>query len=266
VYEAMNQQLPPLKRARHDQGWSQEQAIVRIEALGRAMRIPLPTRSSLRTLVSLFENQRRGVPEQYRPIFRELYRSTDEQLGMTSSPAALAPPVPPALPDEVPDAPGPEILTYLSNVLDEHIKADAVVGPRYLVGPVQSQLPLLDRLCRASRGQQRETILSIAARSAEFCGWLYQDSGHPESALYWTNQALDYGQELGDAQLIAYVLHRKSNIVTEAGQAGHGLGLANAALKVSKALTSRVRAVALRQQARAYAILAETSAFEKAIN
>ena len=79
----MQQQSHPLKLARQRHGWSQEQAIVRIEAVARSMDVSLPSRSSLRTLLSMFENGHRSVPEQYRPILRELYRSTDQDLGFT---------------------------------------------------------------------------------------------------------------------------------------------------------------------------------------
>ena len=79
----MQQQSHPLKLAASRQGWSQEQAIVRIERAARSMDIALPTCSSLRTLLSMFENGHRSVPEQYRPILRELYRSTDQDLGFT---------------------------------------------------------------------------------------------------------------------------------------------------------------------------------------
>ena len=54
---------------------------------------------------------------------------------------------------------------------------------------------------------------------------------------------------------------RKSNIATESGQPGHGLGLANAALKQHQQLTPRLRAVALRQRANAYAMLRESASF-----
>jgi tetratricopeptide (TPR) repeat protein len=148
----------------------------------------------------------------------------------------------------------------------EHAKADALVGPRYLIQPVQSQLPLVNRLCQAARGPERNGFLFIASRFAEFCGWLYQDLGHADSALYWTNYALDYAYELGDEQLIAYSLHRKSNIVTEAGSPGHGLGLANAAFMASDSLPPHTRAVALRQQARAHALLSEPSEFRRGID
>jgi transcriptional regulator with XRE-family HTH domain len=219
----MDRQPAPLKQARQSHGWSQEQAIVRIETLGRTMGIALPTRSSLRTLLSAFENGHRSVPEQYRPVFRELYRATDAELGFQQVGNVLTLPALPGVTEPRTERPTPEIVAYLRNVREEHAKADALLGPRYLIPTVQSQMPLIESLYQGARGSERKSILVIASRYAEFCGWLYQDSGHAEPAIYWTNQALDYAHELGDLQLMAYILHRKSNIVTEAGSPGHGL-------------------------------------------
>lgn len=167
----MDRQLTLLKQARQSHGWSQEQAIVRIEALGRRMGVALPTRASLRTLLSAFENDHRNVPTQYRPIFRELYRATDAELGLQQAANALVLPVPPDPAREHIERPTPEIITYLTNVRIEHAKADALLGPRYLISTVQSQMPLIEQLRQSARGPERDAILAIAARYAEFCGW-----------------------------------------------------------------------------------------------
>src|SRR5262245_23481115 len=254
-----------LRHARQQRGWSQEQAIVRLESIGRAMGVEVPSRASLRTLLSMFENDRRVVPAHLRPIFRELYRATDEQLGWARAHQDSFP-VPPMLPAELPDKAPPAILAYLASVLAEHIKADALVGPRYLVPVVQSQLPLIDRLCQASRGSDRCDVLTVGAQFAEFCGWLYQDSGQQDAAIFWTNRAMDYAQELNHPQVIAYIMMRKSNIATDFGNPGHGLGLANAALTAAEMLTPRVRAVSLRQQANAFALLSDRPEFERSVD
>jgi hypothetical protein len=261
----MGERSDNLRQARKRCGWSQEQAIVRFESIAHALDVDVPARGSLRTLFSMFENNRRSVPDHYRPVLRELYRATDEELGI-SQVASVSLPVPPALPADLPEKASPEILSYLSNVLAEHVKADAVVGPRYLVQAVQSQLPLIDRLCQATRGTDRSEVLAVAAQFAEFCGWLYQDSGKPDSAVFWTNHALDYAQELNDPQLIAYIMSRKSNIATESGKPGYGLGLANAALNAFDALTPRIRAASLRQRANAHALLSEQQEFEETVD
>jgi hypothetical protein len=59
---------------------------------------------------------------------------------------------------------------------------------------------------------------------------------------------------------------RKSNVATESGKPGHGLGLANAALNAFNALTPRMRATALRAQANAYALLSERRDFEASVD
>jgi hypothetical protein len=53
------------------------------------------------------------------------------------------------------------------------------------------------------------------------------------------------------------------NIATDAGEAGHAVGLANAALARGQHLTSRLRAVALRQKANAHALLGERDEFAR---
>ncbi|WP_261808467.1 hypothetical protein [Nonomuraea sp. C10] len=254
-----------LKQCRKRHGWSQEQAIVRFEKIGHALKIDIPSRASLRTLVSMYENNRREVPEPYRRVFCELYRASESDLGLVSkSPMTVAPL--PVLPQALPGAPSPEVITYLSNVLAEHTRADTLLGPLYLAPAVQAQLPLIDRLVQSTRGADRRQMLEVAAQFAEFCGWLYQDSGDPDCAMIWTNRALDYAQELADPQAVAYILMRKSNIATEAGHPGQGLGLANAALNAAQDLTPRLRAVSLRQLANAHALLGEPREFESAID
>ncbi|MEV0618570.1 hypothetical protein AB0I81_34945 [Nonomuraea sp. NPDC050404] len=254
-----------LKQARKRHGWSQEQAIVRFEQIGCRLKIDVPSRSSLRTLFSMFENDRRDVPEAYRQIFCELYRASAKEIGLEAKTGIIVAALP-TLPQSSPDAPSPEVIAYLSNVLAEHSRADALLGPLYLVPAVQAQLPLIDRLVHSARGSDRRRMLQVATQFAEFCGWLYQDSGDPECAMHWTNQALDYAQELADPQVVAYTLMRKSNIATEAGRPGQGLGLANAALNTTSNLTPRLRAVSLRQLANAHALLGEPREFETAVD
>ena len=112
-----------------------------------------------------------------------------------------------------------------------------------------------------TRGADHEDALRLGSQFTEFCGWLYQDSGDYQCAMYWTDRSLEYAAELDDRRVISYVLMRKSNIATESGQPGHGLGLANAALKQHQQLTPRLSAVALRQRANAYAMLNESAGF-----
>lgn len=133
------------------------------------------------------------------------------------------------------------------------------MGPPLLINAVKSQIPLIGQVCRVTRGADRAEALNFASELLEFYGWLHQDLGDFTQATIWTNKALDYAMELGDQRIISYVLMRKSAIAIEAGDHGHGLGLANAALANPDALTSRLRAVVLRTRAIANAYLGEAA-------
>ncbi|WP_157574614.1 hypothetical protein [Nocardia jejuensis] len=160
----------------------------------------------------------------------------------------------------------PTFVTHLTSMLDAHARMDALSGPRYVVGTLQGELQLVQDLCGKARGAIRPALLEVGARFCEFAGWLYQDSGDLRCALYWTNRAMDYAEELYDPNLRSYILQRRSNIATESGYAAQGLGLANAALRGWHEIAPELRAVALRQLANAYAMTAEEDECRQALD
>jgi tetratricopeptide (TPR) repeat protein len=155
---------------------------------------------------------------------------------------------------------GAQTIEGLRNVLSAQVNADAMIGSRFLIDAIRDQAPIIDNACRAARGKDQEPALRFAIEFIEFCGWLHQDSGDFACARSWTNKALDYAMELGDQRLVAYILMRKSNIATDAGDPATALGLTNAALANANLLTPRLRSVVLRQ--RAYSEAAMISAFK----
>ena len=261
----LGHQAAALKAARKRMGWSQGRMAAALEQaagrLGQAKDLPPGGRQTLIQYISYFENGKRAVPDRLQPIFREALRSTAEELSFDNSVSIAAGTNLPGLPAAHLASAGAAVITSLRLILEANVQADARIGPAYLIPAVQGQLPVIDQVCRMTRGSDHEQALRLGSQFAEFCGWLYQDSGDYETAMYWTDRALEYAVELDDRRVISYVLMRKSNIATDAGQPGHGLGLANAALKQDQQLTPRLRAVALRQRANAHALLAETADF-----
>lgn len=157
-----------------------------------------------------------------------------------------------------PDAKGAEpvardLVTSLGPVLEALAAADAAAGPMLVLASAQAQSELIATLARATSGSARREALPVAARFAEFTGWLHQDSGDVVQASWWTDRALEHALELGSPSLTTYVLMRKANIAADAQDHGQSLGLAEAALRTSGNLAPRLQAVALRQQALASA-------------
>ncbi|OKI64874.1 hypothetical protein [Streptomyces sp. MJM1172] len=77
---------------------------------------------------------------------------------------------------------------------------------------------------------------------------------------------MEYAQELGDPTLIAYSFQRRSSIATEARHAGHGAGLASAALRYAAQLSPRVHPIVLRQLANSKAGLGEENETDRVID
>jgi transcriptional regulator with XRE-family HTH domain len=254
-----------LKSARRSKGWSQSRLAAALEQAARRLDqvrdLPPGGRQTLVQYISYFENGKRAVPERLKPLFCEVFRATNEDLGFTSTlmPPGLA--KFPSLPAAHLESSGAAVISSLRTILDTNVQADAQIGPSYLIPAVQGQLPVIEQICRMTRGGDHDSALRLGSHFTEFCGWLYQDFGDYECAMQWTDRSLEYAIELDDRRVISYVVMRKSNIATDSGQPGHGLGLANAALKQHCQLTPRLRAVALRQRANAYAMLNETTSF-----
>ncbi|MCX5608258.1 hypothetical protein OHB39_11865 [Streptomyces sp. NBC_00047] len=230
--------------------------------------VQLPSRASLKTQVSMFENGRRDPGPEYQTLFCEVYQATRKELGLAleSAPSQL---------DRLPSLPTPrtaspkatpEVVGYLKSVFVQHVQAEPLVGPRFLVPAVQSQMPLIEELCKEARGPLRDEVIRVGARYSELLGWLHQDTGDSQFAMLWTNRALDYASELEDPGLSAYVFQRRSNIAAEAGQAGYAVGLANAALKQAQTLPPDVHAVALRARAYSEALLGHAGESARALD
>ncbi|MEV1022277.1 helix-turn-helix transcriptional regulator [Streptomyces sp. NPDC050264] len=256
-----------LQAARLARGWSQAELMDALDDAAERLGFELPSRSSLKTQVSMFENGRRPPGPEYQAMFCEVYEATREELGFALETAPSQLDALPKLPSPRGPAPtaSPEVLGYLKSVFVQHAQAEPLVGPRFLVPPVLSQMPLIEQLCADTRGSMRAEVLRVSLRYAEFLGWLYQDSGDSQEAMLWTNRALDYAYELDNPTLSAYVLQRRANIATEAGHAGYAQGLVNAALNYSGQIPSQVEAVALRARANALAVLGNASETARAL-
>jgi hypothetical protein len=132
------------------------------------------------------------------------------------------------------------VLSALRGIHHSYLEADRLMGSMCLTGPVQLQMPVVERACEVTRGADRAEMLQFASQFMEFGGWLFQDAGDLTCAMHWTDRALDYALELGDQRITAYTLMRKAMIATESGNPAQGLGITNSALAYKDALTPRL--------------------------
>jgi len=162
-------------------------------------------------------------------------------------------------PQPLPPSVSFDLIDSLAATLGQLSRTDSLAGPVPVLTAAADQANFVGKLTQVAAGPERNDLLALATRFAEFIGWLHQDDDDLTQAMHWTDRAMDYSQELGDPRLISYVLMRKSNILTDGGDSALGRGLADAALRGDGQLTPRLRALARRQRANAYALQGEAA-------
>ena len=95
------------------------------------------------------------------------------------------------------------VLSALRQIHRGYIEADRMMGSICITGPIQLQMPVIERACEVTRGADRAEMLRFACQFTEFGGWIFQDAGDLICAMHWTDRALDYALELGDQRVIA---------------------------------------------------------------
>lgn len=155
---------------------------------------------------------------------------------------------------------GSALSDSLIETLDRYVATDNLAGPQSLIGIIPQQIRFIDELLENARGSDRQRLLYVGARYAEFAGWIFQDAGAISNAMQMSNAALDYAQEADNEGLSAYITMRRSNIAADAKRPELALKLIDAAMRNETNLTSRQRAVALRQRAYSYALLGNSEA------
>jgi len=241
--------LRPLRRARLSRGLTVEQL-----AAGAGLG------------VSTIKRAEAGVRPQPHTIRRlsEYLRRSPAALGLL--PTVGADSIRSAPESTILPAAAPELAGSLRRVLVEFSSVDNLVGPGSLLAVVPAQLAAVERLLGDASPDVQGSLLDVAARCAELAGWVHQDAGDLRTADQWTARAVDYALGSGDPQLISYVLMRRSNVASDAEDAGRALGLAQAALREGARLTPQLRAVALRQEAHAHSLRQDTTACAQALD
>ena len=105
----------------------------------------------------------------------------------------------------------------------------------------------------AAAGPARPGLLVLAARFAEYTGWMFQESGDERAAAWWTDQAVQYATAAGDLELAAYALVRRANAALYRDDAVATIALARQA-QADRRIGPRVRRLAAQREAQGHAL------------
>lgn len=252
-----------IREARDARGWTSAKLNYEIRRAAAQLGLTTASPSSLRVMISQWENGRQKPDRTYQMLLCKAFDLPPAALGFENEPEdEPASPLGPLVQRgvsrlEISD----HVLVYFRRQLAEHVELDNVAGPGLVIDVVDAQLAQLRRL--ASRGPIE--VVELAARYAEFAGWLHQDSGNLNRALRYTDEAVDLADRAGDPALIAYCLMRKSNILTARGEQQRAEVTAQRAMVLAEREAPEQRAICLRQVALASAHLHDERSARDAI-
>lgn len=120
--------------------------------------------------------------------------------------------------------------------------------------PPHTVIPTLVLLCKvlqSSVHEDRPAALRLAARYAEYTGWMAQEADDEAAAVWWTNEAVALSAAGGDAELGAYALVRRAELALYRGDFLATIDLAGQARERSG--RRRVQAMAAQREAQGHA-------------
>ncbi|MDN3056738.1 helix-turn-helix domain-containing protein [Streptomyces hygroscopicus] len=150
----------------------------------------------------------------------------------------------------------PAVVGHLQQLRTTLVQSDGLYGPHAAISAVHDHLTVIEQqLLPVAHGPLRREILQTGAEWAEFAGWLYEDLGRPEQALWWSDRAMEWAQEADDPVRQAFILMRKAQQSVGLRQQQRAVGLASAALRVRGDVPARIRASAHLQAAHGHALV-----------
>lgn len=122
----------------------------------------------------------------------------------------------------------------------------------------------LRQLAKSAPPAQRPAVLRLAARFAEYTGWMAQESGSERWALWWTDTAVALAGAGGDAEMGEYALVRRALLTMYAHDGPQTVALAQQA-QMSPGTSSRVLGLAARREAQGHALIGDLVSCERAL-
>jgi transcriptional regulator with XRE-family HTH domain len=111
-------------------------------------------------------------------------------------------------------------------LFDQYRRIGQVANAGLLLPALSAQAHAIRELAREAGPRTRRDLLQLAARYAEYSGWLAQEAGRDDLALHWTQQAGDLAIAGGDPEFARYGLVRHALVTLYRGDWARTIDLA----------------------------------------
>ncbi|NUT47299.1 MAG: helix-turn-helix transcriptional regulator [Saccharothrix sp.] len=148
----------------------------------------------------------------------------------------------------------------------EHLRALGMqTSPVVVLEPLIALVRTVHALANENPQPIRTRLLLLAARIAEYTGWMNQEAGDERSALSWTRHASELARAGGDHEIVGYAFVREAGLALYRQDAFSTIDLARQAQRVDGA-SARTVGMALRREAQGHALAGDRGSFDRALD
>ncbi|MFD4640870.1 XRE family transcriptional regulator [Lentzea sp. NPDC058436] len=151
--------------------------------------------------------------------------------------------------------------TSFERLRDKGLRA----SPQEVLEPLRALQRTVYGLARETSGPVGTRLVLLAARIAEYTGWMCQEAGDEQGALWWTRHASELSRAAGDPDITSHAFAREAGLALYRRDASATITLARQAQRIGRA-GSRVLALAVRREAQGHALAGDRAAAERAFD
>lgn len=156
------------------------------------------------------------------------------------------------------------MLGVLRSSFDHYRELGTMTSAVHVLGPLIAHVHTLRSLAFDNSEPMRSELLLLAARSAEFAGWMSQEAGRDADALRWTERAVSLAGEL-EPHLASFALFRKAEVALYQYDPVKTIELAQYAQQ-DQAAGPRILGLAARCEAQGHALAGDLRGYEEAVD
>ena len=157
-----------------------------------------------------------------------------------------------------------EAFGLLRSRFDDLRRLTQMLSPASMLPTLMSEVRTLRLAAASTSAGQRAPLWLLAGRYAELTGWMTQEAGDDEGALWWTGFAVKMALASGDQEMSAYALVRQADITMYRGNAADTIRLARLAQEAGSA--PRIRGIAAQREAQGFAMAGDLNYCRRALD
>ncbi|MFC4063502.1 helix-turn-helix domain-containing protein [Actinoplanes subglobosus] len=137
------------------------------------------------------------------------------------------------------------------------------MSPAALIPILVAQTNALRVMANGDDPAERGRILVLAARYAEYAGWMAQEAGNDDAAMWWTDQSCELAESAGFSDLAAYALVRQALVTMYRYDARNTITLARLAQEQTH--NPRIAGLAAQREAQGHALANDSDSCWRAL-